>query len=219
MPKRRPRLDISKEIAIEEFGNKAEVDKINALTLNDLSLTELARHYKEIDRQSHILKGKIILAARSRFTSDREFGLWLSDNLSDLNQKQAHRLMCIAEFFDESNERSMEGIGLSACYELAAPQYREIAEQIYQEVAGKNFPLAVIKEKLTNNQIVRVAIKGTSVTGNNTSVPINNDMIELVDIIINNILANLKPTDAIKILKQCIIAIETDTNLDTIARR
>lgn len=213
MPKRRLRTDFNKEIAIEEFGNKAEIEKIKSLSLNDLSLAELARQFKEIDRQSHILKGKIILSARSRFKSDREFGTWLSDNLSDLNQKQAHRLMCIAEFFDERSQRSMEGIGLSACYELAAPQHKEIANQVYEEIAGKNYPLAVIKEKLYKTQTINLNVNKEPDTKTESVKTLNKDVKELIDIIVNNVLVNLNSVDAVNVLKECIIAIEANAKL------
>jgi len=211
MPKRRPRVDRTIESAIEEFGNKAEINKTNSLSLDDLSLNELAKQYKEIDRQSHILKGKIILSARARFNSDREFGLWLSEYLPDLNQKQAHRLMCIAEFFDERNQRSMEGIRLSACYELSAPQHREVAEKIYQEIAGKNYPLSIIKDKLYKNKNKAIAVNSDIKINNQLTNSVNNEFKYLVNTIINNILANISSADSIDILKECINSIERNS--------
>jgi hypothetical protein len=45
--------------------------------LSDLSLDELANRYFEIDTQSRLLKGAILLEARSRFKADIEFGNWI----------------------------------------------------------------------------------------------------------------------------------------------
>ena len=71
----------------EEFANKVD-NKIafsnpsRNIDLSSLSLDELAAQYIEIDRQSHILKGKILLEARKRFPSNNEFGEWRSLNFN-----------------------------------------------------------------------------------------------------------------------------------------
>ncbi len=71
MPKRRViKKDENLEQQIEAFGNLAEVSA-TPLDFESLSLEDLAQQYREIDQQSHLLKGRIILAARSRFASDR----------------------------------------------------------------------------------------------------------------------------------------------------
>lgn len=150
MPKRRiPKKEINLEQQIEAFGNLAEVSP-SPIDFEQLSLDDLAKQYREIDRQSHLLKGRIILAARAKFNSDKQFGIWLSDKLSDLNQKQAHRLACLAEFFDEQSNFSMTGISLSACYELSAPKNRSFAKDVYFEIAGRGLSLAEVREKLSN---------------------------------------------------------------------
>lgn len=150
MPKRRiPKKEVNLDQQIEAFGNLAEVST-GSVDFEQLSLDDLAQQYREIDQQSHLLKGKIILAARSKFNSDRQFGAWLSDNLSDLNPKQAHRLMCLADFFNEKSNLSMKGISISACYELSAPKNRPIARDVYFEVAGRGLPLEEVREKLSN---------------------------------------------------------------------
>ena len=77
----------------EDFLN--QVDKF---TLADLTLEQLADRYKDIDRQSQMMKGLILLEARNRFSSNQEFGNWvvnigLSDDsfqkVTSNNSKQA----------------------------------------------------------------------------------------------------------------------------------
>lgn len=53
-----------KDLRIVEGEFIKSVDKTS---LSDLTLDELANRYNEIDYQSHIVKGLILLEARSRF--------------------------------------------------------------------------------------------------------------------------------------------------------
>jgi hypothetical protein len=102
------------------------------MDLSSLSLDDLAAQYIEIDRQSHILKGRILLEARRRFPSNQEFGEWRSLNFSGrLPQQTANNLMSLARFFDDS-QRPLGNIPVSAGYLIAAPKYEAIAEQVYE---------------------------------------------------------------------------------------
>jgi hypothetical protein len=104
------------------------------MDLSSLSLDDLAAQYIEIDRQSHILKGRILLEARRRFPSNQEFGEWRSLNFSGrLPQQTANNLMSLARFFDDS-QRPLGNIPVSAGYLIAAPKYEAIAEQVYERV-------------------------------------------------------------------------------------
>lgn len=68
--------------------------------LKNLSLDDLIIQFQEVDRQYHLLKGKILLEARSRFLSDKEFGKWVSSHSSWVGSQQSrNRLMHLADFF------------------------------------------------------------------------------------------------------------------------
>jgi hypothetical protein len=59
-------------VSVDDFLAKAEdnLPSLIDMDLSSLSLDDLAAQYIEIDRQSHILKGRILLEARRRFPSN-----------------------------------------------------------------------------------------------------------------------------------------------------
>lgn len=135
-------------VSVDAFLAKAEdnLSNISTIDLSALSLDDLANQFIEVDRQSHILKGQILLEARRRFPSNQEFGKWRSLNFGGrLPQQTANNLMCLAKFFDETN-RPLGNIPVSAGYLISAPKYEDIAEQVYQRVLTiENPSLAEVK--------------------------------------------------------------------------
>jgi len=133
----------------QEFIANAEnyipnpVDPFDVNLLKKLSLEELAVRYKEIDYQSQLFKGEILLEARDRFQSNIEFGQWLSVNFTELNSSNTGKLINLARFFQ--GNRSLEGIPVSAGYLISAPKNKEIAEDVYREIKNKNLKLEEIK--------------------------------------------------------------------------
>jgi hypothetical protein len=140
------------EVAVTEndFLAKAEDYQIDH-NLKELSLDELVIRFEDIDRQSHLLKGKILLEARSRFESDKEFGRWVStqSNCLGRSQKTRNRLMHLAGFFTDNKD--LEGISISAAYEISSPLNKEIAEKVYEEAHEKNLSLKEVKILLIEN--------------------------------------------------------------------
>ena len=119
-------------------------------TLETLSLDELAARYNDIDQQSQLFKGQILLEARNRFPSNVEFGNWLSVNFTELNSSNTGKLINLAKFFQ--NGRTLDGIPLSAGYLLAAPCNQEIADQVYIQIKDKNLKLDEIKKIIDQNK-------------------------------------------------------------------
>ena len=98
--------------------------------LSDLTLEQLVIRYEEIDQQSQLFKGLILLEARSRFPSNNEFGEWVQSVPSlcgDGNQVR-NRYMNFARYF---KEKEMLGISLTVAYEISSPVNQEIADTIY----------------------------------------------------------------------------------------
>jgi hypothetical protein len=129
----------------EAFADK--VDKKITLThkqsktldLSALSLEDLAKQYVEIDRQSHIIKGQILLEARKRFLSNNEFGVWRSLNFNGRVTAQiATHLMNLSKFFNEI--RPLGNIPISAGYLIAAPKLEDIANVVYERVTEIDKP-------------------------------------------------------------------------------
>jgi len=119
------------------------VDPFDANLLKKLTLEELAVRYKEIDYQSQLFKGQILLEARDRFQSNIEFGQWLSVNFTELNSSNTGKLINLARFFH--GDRTLEGIPVSAGYLISAPKNKEIAEDVYRKIKDKNLKLEEIK--------------------------------------------------------------------------
>lgn len=118
--------------------------------LEKLTLDELAIRYKEIDRQSQLFKGQILLEARRRFPSNIEFGEWRSVNFTELSSSNTGKLINLAKFFQGG--RTLEGIPISAGYLLAAPNNEDIADKVYNEIKDKNLKFDEIKEIIAQNK-------------------------------------------------------------------
>jgi hypothetical protein len=141
----------TKVTSVDDFLAKAE-DNIPSITMDfsSLSLDDLVSQYIEIDRQSHILKGRILLEARRRFPSNKEFGEWRSLNFGGrLPQQTANNLMSLARFFDESN-RPLGNIPVSAGYLISAPKHEDIAEQVYERVLALDKPSLIDVKEIIN---------------------------------------------------------------------
>ena len=119
---------------VTDFLSKAEDNKSVdfVVDLSSLTLDELVAQYIDIDRQSHLFKGQILLEARRRFISNQEFGEWRSLNFSGLPQQTANNLMNLARYFNEKT-RPLAHIPVSVGYLISAPINEPIAEIVYKK--------------------------------------------------------------------------------------
>lgn len=133
----------SRELNDDEkrFVGKVERDNLSALTLD-----ELAHRFDDIDQQAQLLQGRILLEARNRLGSDKEFGQWCSSHSICVgSQQHRNRLIHLAKFFET---RELDKISISAAYEISAPINADIAVEIYEIARGKNMPLAEIRRQI-----------------------------------------------------------------------
>lgn len=114
--------------------------------LKSLSLDELAYRFEDIGQQAQLMQGQILLEARSRFPSDKEFGRWRSRSLWACSQSQCTRLIQLARFFSES--RPLENIGITVAYEISAPANADIADEIYAYAKENKPSIAEIKKQI-----------------------------------------------------------------------
>lgn len=151
--------------------------------LSELTLVDLVIRFNQIDRQSQLFKGQILLEARNRFPSNVEFGKWLSVNFTELDTSNTGKLINLAKFF--SNGRSLEGIPLSAGYLLASPGNEEVASDVYEEIKDKSLSLKEIKriiEQFKNPVIsVDTYAKNNSPESNSENVFDSNAVDEIDD--------------------------------------
>ena len=115
--------------------------------LSTLTLDQLAIRYEEVNQQSQLFKGLILLEARSRFPSNNDFGDWVQHVPSlcgDGNQVR-NRYMNFANYF---KDKDSTGITLTACYEISAPINADIADKVYQAAINQNLSVAQIKTEI-----------------------------------------------------------------------
>ena len=128
------------------------------LNLKRITLDELAEAYHRYDGVTQLVRGMILIEGRDRFevkvpgatkkTYDlKKYGAWIRDNDLDTGSTGArNNYMNLAAFFTK-NDRRMDGIALSAAYEMARPKYSEVAPRVYNQVKNRNFP---------SNEVVRM---------------------------------------------------------------
>jgi hypothetical protein len=171
------------QITEQEFLSKAEDYQADIIPpdLAALSLDDLAIQYAEIDQQSNLFKGNILLEARSRFPSDKEFGQWISTHsLCVGSQQSRNRLMHLADFF--SDGRDMEGIAITAAYEISAPVHQDKALTVYNEVRGKNLSVKEVKSLLAEGSAKRIEKINSKVEEiKNIDDEVNRVAIDLID--------------------------------------
>jgi hypothetical protein len=147
----------SRELNDAEEKFVSNVERDNYSTFNEIQLVD---EYLSIDRQSQLLKGKILLVLRDKFPSNNEFSEFIEKHLgticSDTRQSRT-RYMNLARFF--SGGREMGKIGLSAAYEISAPINADIAVEVYEYAKDKNLPLAEVRRQIA----LKKGIPNTSV--------------------------------------------------------
>ena len=125
----------------QQFIERAESNDLTVLTLD-----QLVERYNQIDQQSQLFKGLILLEARERFKSDKEFGQWIATvELFNSSRYSNANYMNLARFF---KNKDMTGISITAAYEIAAPQNADIANEVYSFALLKNLPVAEIKRQI-----------------------------------------------------------------------
>lgn len=180
---------------IREFKTASSADlfiqAVEKTRLTDLSLDELANRYLQIDTQSHMMKGLILLEARSRFPSNNDFGDWVK-NVFTLCEDAApvrNRLMRYADFF---KDRDQSGISLTACYAISS-QDKPIAEEVYAVVKGKDLPVDEVKQIIRKTKgIPELKTPPAAITKHQVA----NKIINLVN--------QLDEADAIEVLERCL---------------
>jgi hypothetical protein len=194
------------QITEQEFLSKAEDYQADIIPpdLAGLSLDDLAIQYAEIDQQSNLLKGNILLEARSRFPSDKEFGQWISTHsLCVGSQQSRNRLMHLADFF--SDGRDMEGIAITAAYEISAPVNRDKAVIVYNKVRGKNLSVNEVKGLLSEGSAKRIEKRNPKVEEKLTGADeVNRVAIDLVD----NVMLGKTNSFKLSVLKKSILYLE-----------
>ncbi len=186
--------DMQKRVALNIIKMKKKYDSLpkvesyklaSNIDLKQLTLDDLAFQYGEIDRQSHLLKGQILLEVRRRFSSDKEFGQWTSAHKLNVgSQQNRNQLMHLAEFFVDG--RDMTGIGITAAYAISAPKNRAKALAVYKQAYGKNLSVKEVKTLLAEGKEKQDSLKEK--TKKTPNADYDSDVKKPATNLINNIL-------------------------------
>jgi hypothetical protein len=184
------------------------LNQVDKFTLADLTLEQLANRYKDIDRQSQMMKGLILLEARNRFSSNQEFGNWVANiGLSDDSFQNRNLFMNLARFFQN---RKMSGISLTVAYEISRPSNEDIAEKIYEYALDKNLKVSEIKKqikleknKITINEIQPQHNDLENINKSNLEVLPAKDLSLFIEEALSNVV-ELTEDEAIKVFNECI---------------
>jgi hypothetical protein len=189
----------------ETFVTNGAVDyQIQDLTV--LSLDDLADRYAQIDQQSQLMKGLILLEARNRFSSNNEFGDWVKtvQTLCLDRQEVRTRYMNFARYF---KDKERLGISLTAAYEISAPVNEVVADKIYEYALHKNLPVAEIKKQIKAAKkelgIMIEDFKGDT-TQDALSESLSSEDFELYEKVIFDAVKDISEQNAIRILNSCI---------------
>ena len=181
----------------EKFIDDTIEQQLPDLTV--LTLDELVERYNSIDQQSQLFKGLILLEARERLPSNKEFGTWIKSiqALCLDNQPTLTRYMNFAKYF---KDKDRTGISLTAAYEISAPANEAIADEIYEYALNKNLPVADIKAQI---QIV----KGVQPENHSKILDVELQAKQALDDFKKTVTSGVKKVpkqDAIKVLQDCI---------------
>lgn len=168
-------------------------------SLATLSLDDLAMRFVDIGQQAHLLQGQILLEARNRFPSDKEFGQWCTLSLCEGSMQHRNRLMNLARYF---KDREMLGISLTVAYEISAPANQDIADAVYQYTKGKNLKVVEVKEKIAELK-TQAGIPLISKDEKIELFVLAEDLQTYKDLILDNV-KNLSSQDAIRVLQSCL---------------
>ncbi len=191
-------------------NEKKFVEKVERDNLKALSLEELAQQFEDIGQQAQLMQGQILLEARSRFEGDREFGQWRASSLWACSSSQCTRLIQLARYFSDS--KPLDKISITAAYEISAPINSDIADAIYNEIRGKNLPVAEVKRQIA----LKKGIMNTSVvpTSSETVITVTEQKQDVtpekskLDLIFQ-ILDGLNVGEKLKLLRECLTIVNS----------
>ena len=175
------------------------VQGVEQNSLITLSLDDLAMRFVDIGQQAHLLQGQILLEARNRFPSDKEFGQWCTLSLCEGSMQHRNRLMNLARYF---KDREMLGISLTVAYEVSAIANQDIADTIYEYIKGKNLKVTEVKEKIAEIKI-QAGILPSAKNKEIEPLVLAEDLQTYKDVILDDI-KDLPNQDAISVLKSCL---------------
>jgi hypothetical protein len=214
----RPTLEKLPETSMEATPFLTNELPFNADTyfesLNDMTKEQLADRYVDVNSQSQMIKGLILLKARELLPSNKEFGEWVDSVHTLCADAPAvrNRYMHLARFF---KSRAMTGISLTAAYQISKPDNDSVAVEVYEEVLNKNLPVADVTQLIKHKKAI---VGASSDNQDNLPKPVPEkkrhdvrpivlpENIKIVIDVVNGL--DLQAADAIALLEDCIESIK-----------
>lgn len=186
---------------------KKLIDTKVLANLENLEDSELADWYLQIDNQSQIFKGLILLEGRRRHPSHKEFNKWIQNQGLDIDSPSSRTsFMQLAKFF---GNRPMGDIPLTAAYEIAAPKNQEVAEVVYEEVLNKNFSVDDIKTLIEQKKSVMSPVDVIKVLPKSKTSNISSEDVDLILSYVSEIVT-LK-SDILELLTLCVKKVKSSS--------
>lgn len=188
------------------------VTGVEKSSLSTLTLDDLAMRFADIGRQAHLLQGQILLEARNRFPSDKEFGQWCTLSLCEGSMQHRNRLMNLARYF---KDKEMLGISLTIAYEISAPANEQIADTVYEYAKGKDLKVTDVKKKiqeLKQQAGIPLFVESMGIAGK--LFLLSDDLQLYKDTILDDV-KSLPSKDAIQILKLCLKELQDKSKKET----
>ncbi len=182
------------------------IQSLDKTRLEGLGLDELANRYVAIDSQAHMMKGLILLEARTRFASNNEFGDWVKSVISicDDSFQVRNRLMNYAKFFQN---KDTTGISLSSCYLISSPINADIADKVYQVALNQNLSVAQIKAEIAKAKGLLPESVDEGSDGPEL-MPLG-DISKFMEQVLADI-SNLPKNEAMRVLKECMKKVQKE---------
>lgn len=198
-------------------NNAMPKTKINlSNNLKHQSLGFLVKQFDDIGNQSQILQGLILIEINARCYQERcTFDEYVekeeitNSSLCTITHQHRTRLMNLAKFFTE--DRPMEGISITAGYEISAPKNSKVAVAVYNRAVNQNYPVKTIQEMIRDEMS---KLKNKSTNAIKISYTKRVDVPEQAQTVIQLIRqSGISDREALVILKTCYLKIQEDMNM------
>lgn len=167
--------EVSRELIAEADQAELQVQRTTLSffdsDLEELDENDLMERFECIDNQAALYKWKICMLIRDRFLSDKLMGQFLkkyrdehpTHPLSKLPQQTMNKFVAAARFCMKHGIKSLEAAGIqqTSIFYLSSPINRNIADDIYAKIKGKNIPSTEVKHMIKQANVVLTIEKGT----------------------------------------------------------
>ncbi|MFA5920092.1 MAG: hypothetical protein WC856_02225 [Methylococcaceae bacterium] len=141
-----------------------EIDVFSFEGLKKLNEDELLDRLEQVDNQATLIRWRILLELRRRFSSDQLFGQYLNNlrasrTICSSIPKKVTREIHAGRFCEKHNIISLEQIGClkQTIYDLSAPKNADISDEVFRQVKKKSLPINEVQRLINQAKSITVA--------------------------------------------------------------